>query len=355
MVFNKNQEKFPSETHEAIWNCGIHILPLEITLPQEVMDLLPPYLTKSCQQLQGFLLNLLNDMYENIDFYLPLWDSRLGIQNRFFRLLSDLALLGAAGEDNLTISRLIFEKYKAKGGYGSENEKNISFKDRLKMMERVGLTIEYKNGEVVFENEFYPNMFFAMREMAQITAREKASGDNSFTYCDFRKLCKSYKYDKYENALIFLCDSQKAVARTLDEIARKYKFVRSVKSGHCPGYNIIYKYRNMDIMQLGCMDNKLSLVIYIPYDKNNLVPIESFFNALEEDSQELKKFFLRRIHRCRLCSGNRNCAYSMKIYGNTNKLCWHWANVIGVETGVSMDEIPLVEKLLFHNIDMIGV
>ena len=119
MIFDKNQTVFPSPLHEAVWDCGIHILPIEVTLPPEVTDCLPPDLAESCRQLREFFLLLLRDMYEDIDLYLPICDHRrLGIQYRFFRLLIDYALLGEAGEDGLTVNGAVFHRFKQKGGYG---------------------------------------------------------------------------------------------------------------------------------------------------------------------------------------------------------------------------------------------
>ena len=54
MIFVKDQKEFPSEAHKGIWDAGIHIMPLEVTLPQEVRGKLPSYLIKSCEQLQKF-------------------------------------------------------------------------------------------------------------------------------------------------------------------------------------------------------------------------------------------------------------------------------------------------------------
>lgn len=54
MTFVKNQKVFPSKEHNAIWNLGIHVLPLEVTLPLEVRNSLPSYLVESSVQLREF-------------------------------------------------------------------------------------------------------------------------------------------------------------------------------------------------------------------------------------------------------------------------------------------------------------
>ena len=90
-----------------------------------------------------------------------------------------------------------------------------------------------------------PYMFYAMAELAQksLELKEKPSVPNSFTRCDFRKLCKDDKYDKFENALIYLNDDQEKIARELDKIAKKHGLSRLVKSGFDAEYGLVYKYK----------------------------------------------------------------------------------------------------------------
>jgi len=341
MLFDKNQTAFPSELHKAIWDCGIHILPVEMTLPQEVADFLGPEMAESCGQLREFMLLVLGDLYENTALYLPISDNRrLGIQYRFFRPLIDFALFGDTE----------FIRYKPKNGYGSENDKGITFKDRLQMMGRAGLKVEYRSDRVVLTNGLFPSMFPSIRAMAQaITARkEKVSGDNSFMNCDFRVLCPSYKYDKFENALVFLSDGQREAALALDRAARKHKLSRSIKSGICAGYEAIYKHRKNRIMCLGCLGNQIALHLWIPYERDNMAPLEAFFRALKDKSPALLKYFSRRIRRCRNCKGesSADCAVPVSICGSPNKLCGNWWGALTWESCVAMEDVPYIVKIL---------
>jgi len=340
MQFDKNQTEFPSPLHEAIWDCGIHILPLEMALPREVADDLQPSLAESCRQLHAFMLLLLSDMYENTAFYLPICDNRrLGIQYRFFRPLIDYALLGETE----------YNRYKPKNGYGTQDEKGVTYQDRLKMMERAGLRVAYKGDSVVLTNALFPEMFPAMRAMAQAIAarKEKVSGDNCFMNCDFRVLCPSYKYDKIENALVFLSDEQRQVALALMEIAKKPGMTRSVPNGICGAHSILYKHKKREIMVINCMGNRVWLRFRIWYDRENPAPLEAFFRSLEEDSPALKRYFARTIKRCRSCKGETSgrCAAAVDFCGSTIKLCEPWWGAMLWEKGVSMEELPLIEKI----------
>jgi len=377
MIFDKNQKIFPSKEHNAIWSLGIHILPQEYTLPPQVRNNLPFYLIKSCEQMRGFFLHLLGDMYENIDLYLPL---PYQLSRKIIRPFIDFGLMGEAGEDEIIINRFAFDKYikKLKNNidYEDDRKAGVSFDYRMKILERSGLKFEYGGGNVILTNSLYPNMFYALREMALITSKEKASTDNSFTYCDFRKLCKDYRYDKYENALVFLSDEQKEVTEKLEQIAKKYKMTKSVKSGHCPGYEITYNYKKLKVMTLDCLSsffdtdlikdgsnnyksNSIIFHLFIPFDKNNPESLNVFLNSMESESHELKKFFLKKINRCRLC--NPRCAeFNIRIFNKPQRLCCAWDSVnkvhsIKMKTGnISTEIFPFIEKILIYAVQQTG-
>jgi len=376
MTFDKNQRDFPSKEHNAVWSLGIHVLPLEITLPPQVRDSLPPYLAESCVQLRAFLLGLLGDMYENIEAYLPL---PYQLSRKILRPLIDFALMGEAEESRLIINRQAFDKFikrlKNSVDYEDDRKAKIGIENRLKLLERNGLKFEYTGSDVILTNPMYPDMFYAMRETALLTADEKQSMDNSFTYCDFRRLCKSYKYDKYENALGFLNDGQRELARKIDAAAKGLKLTRSVSGGHCPGYGVEYKYKKQSVMDLNCMSrmyvhkprgglnnyqsNDMILYIHIPYDINDPSPVHEMLDAVERDSPELKEFIYRRLRRCLMCyegcyaHGGINGRY-IKFYGKTNKICLRHVkgSMYSLDVGnyfpFSPDDAPMICKTLIY-------
>ncbi|MCL2488003.1 MAG: hypothetical protein FWE80_04900, partial [Oscillospiraceae bacterium] len=330
MVFDKNEKEFPSEAHKTIWNTAIHIMPLDITLPQEIRDHMPSYMADSCEQLQKYFLHLLSDLYENPDVYEPFpHHQRLGIQNKFIMPFADFGRAGEAGGDYLSLNRSLFDKLFLKQikskAYHKDRQVTISAGQRKEILERTGLRIHYEGDSAILTNTLYPNIFYAMREMALVSVKEKGGGDNSFTYCDFRKLCKAYTYDKFENALIFLNDDEKNMAMQIDAIAKKLGLTRSVHSGHCPGYGVDYTYKKRLLMDMGALNGDLSISIRFLYDANNTSPIYHLFEMIENDSEELKKFVYERLSRCWRCydgcAGYTVVGFPMQIYGKTNKMC----------------------------------
>lgn len=370
MIFNKNQKDFPADANKFIWDAGIHIMPLQTTLPQEVRTQLPQYMVNSCEQLQKFFLHMLSDLYENPEAYEPFPFGRLGIQSKYIMPFADFGIVGQAGKDYLSINRSVFDKLFLKQikskAYHRNAKVTISAEQRIKTLERIGLKIDYRGNDAILTNELYPNMFYAMCEMAQIALREKGSGDNSFTYCDFRQLCKEYKYDKYENALIFLNDEDKDIAKQLDSAAKKFKLSRSIKSGHCPGYGVTYKYKKNEIMTVNGLNGDLRISIHFLYDAKNTTPIYRLFDEIESDLEDLKIFVYRQLLRCcrcyEGCAGYADMGWPMQIYGKTNRMCVY-TDRMGIHMPIkagsgpvahmgkhfaTFDDIPLIEKTLFY-------
>jgi len=362
MIFDKNQADFPSETHKTIWDAGRHILPLEITLPQEIRNKIPPYMAESCEQLQKYFLHILSDLYENPDVYEPFPHyQRLGIQSKFIMPFAEFGLAGEAGEDYLSINRALFDKIFLKQikskAYHKNREITISVGQRIEILARTGLKINHGGSDVILTNALYPNIFYAMREMALAALKEKGGGDNSFVYCDFRRLCKEYKYDKFENALVFLNNDDKNIAKQLDAAAKKLKFIRSVKSGHCPGYNVIYKYKNRIIMVIDAMNGDLTMSVRFLYDAQNTAPLYNLFSAIENDSDELKNFVYVRLLRCYRCyhgcAGYAEMGFPMQIYDKPNRMCLytdrmgiHMPNKANGRNSVETGDIAMIEKTL---------
>jgi hypothetical protein len=359
MEFNKNQTDFPSEKHKEIWNTGIHILPLEITLTgglRERLFQLSPDLPESCEQMQKYFLHLFGDIYENADIYKP-----ADMFSRF-RLFVDWGLMGEINDNgsSLVINRFEFDGFMAKLAksvhYKNDKKSGVDMEYRLKLLERTGLFISKQEDKVIFTNDIYPKMFIALHEMAKITQKGKgrASDNPSFFSCDYRKLCKEYKYDKYEHAHIFLNDAQREIADGLVLFAMKNKMTRSVNASHNQGFIIEYNYDKKKLFELNCQGNEIQLEICIPFDRQNPDTLNLFLELIENDadSVSLKKFFLKNLSRCRLC--NPKCGgYNITIFGKPGRLCRTWNGNISLGMGVLAEDVPPIEKIIGYIISYI--
>jgi len=348
MIFDKNQTDFPSETHRDIWNTGIHILPLEVTLTdglREKLSQMSPDLPESCEQMQKCFLHLFGDMYENINVY------RITNNNTHYRMFVDWGLWGEVNDlnDSLIIDRSVFDRFIEKSTTSTHSKEDkklgIDMKYRLKLLERTGLFISWQNDKVILTNKIYPKMFRAIYEMAKLTMKGTAKvSPFDFFYCDFRKLCKDYKYDKYEHAHIFLNDGQREIADRLRSFLLENKMTRSLNTTHKHGFRIDYNYKKYKLIELNSAGNDILLHIYVPYERNKPETINTFLHLIEidPDSDDLKKFFLKNLSRCRVCTPKCGCWHDITAFGKTSTLCTKGTLIMRV----TADDVPSIEKII---------
>jgi hypothetical protein len=187
MNFDKNQTVFPSEKHKLIWYFGVLVMPEEISLSDKVKVLIDENLFESCKQMRHFLLHSLRDMYENVENYQIDPQKYMGF---WFNVIDIACHYGELLDDRLVIDFVKWGKTKMEPCY-----QNV-FAD-------TGVQIDMSEDSAEITNTLYPKMFRAMKEMrdAVRAKKEKVSEENSFFYCDFRKLCPKYKYDKTEKRI----------------------------------------------------------------------------------------------------------------------------------------------------------
>jgi hypothetical protein len=337
MAFDKNQREFPSETHEKIWRFGVHLMPLDVTLPSEVRNLLPSDLIEGCEQMYTFLLSILQEMYERAEPYSA---------QSMFRFWIDLSLLGVIKDHKLVIDC---------GKWEESFSRDLSLDSdsfRLQLIEKAVIMIEKDKDGVILSSTIYPKMLYAMNEMAKLVIKGKKI-DNSFSYCDFKKLCKQYKYDKYKNAQVFLSDEGKAVADLLDEYTKEFGLVRKMSPTFFgKGYSYDYLYKDTHILHIICgpstsdyysanllLELSTPYVVKQPQTINNL-----FFTFLENEPDEFKDFFYNYLRQCNLCNP-KTCGGGdfVKIVGKVARLCGCGPNF---RKQMYLNDMPFIKRML---------
>ena len=188
MKFDINQTEFPSVKHKVIWRCGVLVVPEELSLSDKVRGLLDPDLFESCRQMRLFMLHILSDMYENAGEYdFEPWQ----LFSFWLNVIGNTPDSNDYDEIDVTASvRSKSMAANAKGLYAN-------------VIKNTGIVFIEANNKTIMTNTLYPKMFRAMKEMQKYvrTKKERASLENSFQICDFRKLCPDYKYDKNDKRL----------------------------------------------------------------------------------------------------------------------------------------------------------
>lgn len=359
MNFNKNQKEFPTSAHYNAWCSGVLVLPIEITLPDYIRNNFGETLTESCEQMQSFMLDLLWDMYDHADTENP-------CPKQISNILKDLVNIGELKGDDLIIPYLAWDKYIKKAERSKpfkEDEKyGLTFTKRLANLERVGAIINKNNNHIAISNSKYPDMFYAMKKMAQVALKEKATGDNSFTYCDFRKLCKSYKTDYYINALSFLNDESLEIAEQMETLSKELHLTRVRSIGFYKEFCFDYFYKKHHILRAFCgfssyygnnETTNIKIHCFTPYQAKNPETInDSFFDLLEKESDEFKKYYLKTMKRCTRC--NPNCptlGVPVCIFGKLNRVCNGWGIV--TETCLNIADMPYIETIIRNRVKAI--
>jgi len=118
MIFDKNQTEFSSKNHKAVWQCAVQILPKEISLSEKIKGLMDADLFESCRQMREFMLDTLQSIYEDADYY----DINPQAYLRFWFDLVDIARHSGEIVDNcLVISFAKWGKNNAKAGKNKWN------------------------------------------------------------------------------------------------------------------------------------------------------------------------------------------------------------------------------------------
>jgi len=188
MTFDINQTAFPSEKHKTIWRHGVLVLPEELSLSGKVRSLMDADLSEGCRQMRSFILHILGDMYENASSYaFEPWQ----IFSFWLNIIGDAPDPENYERIDVTAS--------VKGKTTAANIKGL-YAD---VLAHTGVTFTEKGGKTEIANALYPKMFRAMKAMQKYVRekKERASLENSFQICDFRKICPGYKYEKTEKRL----------------------------------------------------------------------------------------------------------------------------------------------------------
>jgi hypothetical protein len=163
-------------------------MPEELSLSDKVKASMDAGLYESCRQMRLFMLHTLSDIYENagrydfapwqlFSFWLNLAGNELS-HDEYDRLDVTQSMRGKSIAAN------------AKGLYAN-------------VLANTGVEFIVREGKTEIINRLYPKMFRAMKAMQKYVRekKERASLENSFQICDFRKICPGYIYGKTEKRL----------------------------------------------------------------------------------------------------------------------------------------------------------
>ena len=237
MIFDKNQTTFPSEYQKGVWWWGVGIVPLEVSLTDEVKRQCTPEELEGCHQWHACFSELAAEMYNRPEGFEPA--SARQIRDIFEYLCIHCELIG----DDLVMTEEDFCKHEQKlnksKGYASIG---VDFRSCLNVLCDTGFAFEVKEGSVHFYHAIYPKIFHAMSLFEQSPNARKTPARHHFAHCEFRQLFKSFA-GNYAELLRPVSDESLYVAGEIDVYAKSLKIQRYVHFD-----TIKYKHKGMRVL-----------------------------------------------------------------------------------------------------------
>ena len=181
MIFDKNQSKFPSDFHREIWWWAVGIVPVDVSLTDDVKNKCNSDVLDGCYQWHNYFIELCEDMYKHAEKYAP-------VSARQYRdILENIVIGEKLCGDTIVWSKEDRKKYcdrinKSKAYINSK----ITTEQCLTALKRVGINCEYSSDTIIFSNNKYPKIFHAMNVFEQSPNVRKTPARHHFAHCEFR-------------------------------------------------------------------------------------------------------------------------------------------------------------------------
>jgi len=335
MIFNVNQTEFQNEFQKQIWEYGIRVLPLEITLPS-VDD---PETRDGCTQIYNFTHELLEDMYNNptpqkyggnasyyIIYVIREWIRRSSFDESGLRLVFN--------EDFIN-NKKMFEKHF-----------NLPFNYVCKF----GFSCSDENEDKIISNSEYPLFLKYWHKMYQMGPKKGTDWMVYIMTCDFRHFNKNKKTTKktIEEVLRYVPEKQFPYLMELHKhaIEKGAKFEPTVN-------NYRYKYENEWIYDGG---------VRIPLSANNAKRkdgLQLFMSAVnnQPDKDKLIRYIQNNITlctpECRWCNNkSKRSSKIVDVFGNKKLLCVnHYTLAIegkldSENENINNEEVALLKRMI---------
>jgi hypothetical protein len=280
MVFDKNQESFPSAFCREVWWWAVGIVPVDVSLTDVVKSQCDEDTLLGCYQWHDYFNALCDDMYTQPQRYAP------ASPRQYRDILEYICINGELQGDSVVMSSETFEKYENKINKSTAyNASGIKLCDCISALGYTGLTFEHQNEFIYFTNTKHPKIFHAMTVFEKSPNVRKTPARHHFAHCEFRQLFKSYSAN-YNELLRPLSDESLIVAKEIDIYAKSLKIQRYVHFD-----TIKYKHENMRVLDYSIIGNEYpTLRVNICTEGNVKVAVKPF----SENMDSIKELIAKR-------------------------------------------------------------
>lgn len=288
MTFDRNQTEFTSPLQKMVWQQGVHVMPLDVSL----VDVTDPETCEGCRQIYNCIMEILVDMYEHTDSYSqsPRW---------------------------YTGDYLVWLTSRSKPQKNHAEE----YYRYLQRLHRFGFVFDEVSDE--WSNPRYPLFFTYYPRMAQLFKERKKNMGGYLARLDFRLFAPKIKLT-LDDILRPLSDADREVCLNLHNFALSKGLKPELKNP----YTIRYIYKKLYSFEL---HNDLFRILIVYRLDNKKVLIESldrFLQVVREqpDRDALIAYIQDGICVCTSCNGAKPF----------DKRCGVWVDIDGVRRLASM-------------------
>jgi len=307
---NKEQRDFPSDFCRDVWWWAVGIVPLSVSLSDEVKSKSTQDVLDGCHQWHAYFNDLTADMYNNENEYQP------ASPRQYRDILEHISAGGEIKGDSMVWDADNWLRYREKINKSKPYRTNkITLERCLKTLARTGLKFEYTENDIIFIHEKHPKIFHAMCVMEHSPDIRLTPARHHFAHCDFRRLYKKYA-ESHEELLRRVTDESLRITQAIHEFCKGLKVYRSVHFGI-----IKYKYDKERVLDYSLHKDKyptlrvnIGTCTKFGADLNK----DAFIKTLQKQKESVQDMFINNVDKC----DREDCTrYPITINGHELTIC----------------------------------
>ncbi len=293
MTFDRNQTEFASSLQREVWQQGVHVMPLDVSLA----DVTDPETREGCRQIYDCIMEILADMYEHTEVYIerPRWYT------------CDYLVWLTVGAQPMKKHAEEYSRY-------------------LQRLPQFGFVCNESSGQ--WQNPRYPLFFTYFPRMAQLFGERKKNMGGYLDRLDFRLFAPRIKVT-FNDILYPMSDDDREACLVLHQFALSEGLKAELKDP----YTIRYVYKKLysfEIHNNGLHGSPCRVRVIYRLHNGKFIPesLDRFLQVVREqpDRDALIAYIQGGICVCTACNGARAL----------DKRCGVWVDIDGVRRLASM-------------------
>lgn len=334
MEFNKNQTICSSDRQREIWWWAIGLVPLDVSLTDEVKSKCTPDVLEGCRDWHAYFGELCSDMYDHSREYLP------ASPRQYRDFLENISAGGDISGDSLVWTHDDWQRYVDKINKSKAfTTAGISLQNIIKALERTGLFVEQQEQPIIISHQKHPKIFHAIKVMENSPRVRDTQTRGHFANCEFRQLFKCYT-PGYNELLRKASDEVLFVTNELHSFAKEIKITRYIHFGI-----IKYKYKGVRILDYTLQGQdtpslRLNMGTCVDYRNED----DIYFKALSQESDAVKNLFNKGLIRCTRCRAD--CKHERKPVMLTNQKGEYVCQNVRLRLNPGKEDLPQLYRLI---------